>query len=110
MLYRLTATINPEKLDEVIEALLDVGIREFTATEVRGFSRRAEPRTYRGVAHGALTARVAVDILVPGERAVMVAELLAANARTDSAADGTVCLAALSQVIDVRTGQFVGER
>ena len=105
MLCRVTATIKPVRLDAVVEALNDVGIHEFAVTEVHGFSRHGEQRTYRGVEHYAVATRQLVDVVVPANVADMVAELIATNASTGSADDGTVFISPVDRMIRMTTGE-----
>ena len=105
MLCRVTATINPVRLDAVVEALNDVGIHEFVVAEVHGFSRHGEQRMYRGVEHHAVATRQLVDVVLPSHLADMVAELIATNARTGLADDGTVVIAPVDRIIRMTTGE-----
>ena len=105
MLRRVTAIIKPVRLDAIVEALNDVGIHEFAVTDVHGFSRQGEPRTYRGIEHYAVATRQLVDVVVPSHVADMVAELIAANARTGSADDGTVFISPVDRVIRLAPGE-----
>lgn len=104
MPYRVTASIRPDKLADVVDALRDVGLREFTAWETRGFTGHPRPSTYRGVAYLALDDRALIEVVAPDHVASLVGELIAANARTGHAGDGTVWLEPIERSIDVRTG------
>lgn len=106
MLRRVTATIKAIRLDAIVEALNDVGIHEFAVTEVRGFSRQGEQRTYRGVEHYAVATWQLVDVVVPSHVADMVAELIATNARGGSADDGSVCISPVDRVIRLTPGEY----
>lgn len=106
MLCRVTASILPQTVDDVVDALGDVGICEFTVTESRGFSRRAERRTYRGAGYAVLAPKVVVDVVVPVSYAVMVGDLIAANAHTGSLNDGAVWFSSIDRALDIRTGSY----
>lgn len=105
MLCRVTAIINPLRLDAVVEALNDVDIHEFAVTEVHGFTRHGEQRVYRGVEHYVVVARQMLDVVVPAHVGDMVAELIASNARTGSPNDGAVSISAVERLIQVTSGE-----
>lgn len=104
MPYRVTASIRPHKLEDVVEALHDVGLHEFTAWETRGFTLHPRRSMYRGVAYFALDDKVLIEVVAPDDVASLVGDLIAANARTGNAGDGTVWVESIDRSIDVRTG------
>ena len=88
---QITAIIKPFKLDEVREALADVGVTGLTVTEVKGFGRqKGHTELYRG----------APEALV--ERAI---EAITKAARTGKIGDGKIFVRAVEQVIRIRTGE-----
>ena len=104
----ITAIIRPFKLDEVREALTDVGVSGITVTEVKGFGRqKGHTELYRG-------AEYVVDFLpkLKVECAVMEAtleaalEALANAARTGKVGDGKIFVQALERTVRIRTGEL----
>jgi nitrogen regulatory protein P-II 2 len=93
----ITAIIKPFKLDDVRQAVADIGIQGITVTEVKGFGRqRGHTELYRG-------AEYVVDF------AEQVIEAIANTARTGKIGDGKIFVAALEQVIRIRTGETGAE-
>ena len=103
----ITAIIKPFKLDEVREALSDIGVQGITVTEVKGFGRqKGHTELYRGAEYVVdflptvkIEAAIA-DALV--ERAI---EAIEGAARTGKIGDGKIFVAALEQVVRIRTGE-----
>lgn len=108
----ITAIIRPEKLDELIETLVDHRVRGLTVTEVRGFGRQfGEPAPGAEIDLGlsrarkaALLPKVRLDLVVPDDDADSVAETLAKHARTDTIGDGKIWVTTVDSVLRVRTG------
>ena len=103
----VTAVVKPFKLDEVREALSAIGVQGITVTEVKGFGRqKGHTELYRG-------AEYVVDFLpkVKFEAAIddalldRVIEAIEAAARTGKIGDGKIFVAALEQVVRIRTGE-----
>ena len=103
----ITAVIKPFKLDEVREALSQIGVQGITVTEVKGFGRqKGHTELYRG-------AEYVVDFLpkVKGEAAVdeqhvdRAIEAIEAAARTGKIGDGKIFVYDLEQVVRIRTGE-----
>ncbi|GAB4173144.1 MAG: P-II family nitrogen regulator [Rhodocyclaceae bacterium] len=104
---KIEAIIKPFKLDEVREALSEVGITGLTVTEVKGFGRqKGHTELYRG-------AEYVVDFLPKIKVEVVVAEALldtaldaiAKAARTGKIGDGKIFVTAVEQVVRIRTGE-----
>lgn len=104
MLYRVTVTMPPHRLDDVVEALKEAWVLQITVFEAKGAGPVVGRRTYRGVSYLALADRTVVEVVVHADRAAEVAKLVAAAARTDTAADGIVSITPLEHTIDVRSG------
>jgi nitrogen regulatory protein P-II 2 len=104
----VTAIIKPFKLDDVREALAEVGVQGVTVTEVKGFGRqKGHTELYRGAEYVVdflpkikLEVALADDLL---ERAV---EAIQQSARTGKIGDGKIFISALEQVIRIRTGEL----
>ena len=108
----ITAIIRPEKLDELIEALVDHRVHGLTVSEVRGFGRQfGEPAPGAEIDLGLSRARKAallpktrLDLVVQDENADTLVELLAKHASTGTIGDGKICVSAVESVQRVRTG------
>ena len=104
---QITAVIKPFKLEEVREALGEVGVSGLTVTEVKGFGRqKGHTELYRGAEYVVdflpkvkIEAAVADDIV---ERAI---EAIEASARTGKIGDGKIFVYDLEQVVRIRTGE-----
>ena len=108
----ITAIIRPEKLDELIETLVDHRVHGLTVTEVRGFGRQfGEPAPGAEIDLGLSLARKAallpkarLDLVVQDENADTLVELLAKHAGTGTIGDGKIWVSAVESVLRVRTG------
>ena len=108
----ITAIIRPEKLDELIETLVDHRVHGLTVTEVRGFGRQfGEPAPGAEIDLGLSRARKAallpkarLDLVVQDENADTLVELLAKHAGTGTIGDGKIWVSAVESVLRVRTG------
>ena len=108
----ITAVIRPEKLDELIEALIDSRVRGLTVSEVRGFGCQfGEPAPGAGLDLGlpdarkaALLPKIRLDLVVQDGDADSLVETLAKHARTDTIGDGKVWVSTVDSVLRVRTG------
>ena len=108
----ITAVIRPEKLDELIETLVDHRVHGLTVTEVRGFGRQfGEPAPGAEIDLGLSRARKAallpkarLDLVVQDENADTLVELLAKHAGTGTIGDGKIWVSAVESVLRVRTG------
>ena len=103
----ITAVIKPFKLDEVREALSDIGVQGITVTEVKGFGRqKGHTELYRGAEYVVdFLPKVKVEAAVADEQVERVVEAIEAAARTGKIGDGKIFVAHLEQVIRIRTGE-----
>jgi len=103
----VTAIIKPFKLDNVREALHEVGIAGITVTEVRGFGRqKGHTELYRGAEYNVdFLPKLKLEIAVTDELAERVAEAIAQAAKTGKIGDGKIFVSALEEVIRIRTGE-----
>lgn len=103
----VTAIIKPFKLDQVREALSDVGVQGVTVTEVKGFGRqRGHTELYRGAEYVVdFLPKSKLEIAVPDENVDRVIETIVEAARTGQVGDGKIFVADLEQVIRIRTGE-----
>jgi len=103
----ITAIIKPFKLDEVREALSEVGVSGITVTEVKGFGRqKGHTELYRGAEYVVdFLPKVKVEVAVDDgivERAV---EAIEKSAKTGKIGDGKIFVSSIEQVIRIRTGE-----
>jgi len=104
----VTAIIKPHKLDEVKEALREIGVAGMTATEAQGFGRqRGHTEIYRGAEYQVdFVPKVKIEIVTDGERAQAVVEAIQGSARTGKIGDGKIFVTEVEQVIRIRTGEM----
>ncbi len=103
----VTAIIKPFKLDDVREALSEVGVSGITVTEVKGFGRqKGHTELYRGAEYVVdFLPKVKVEVAVTDEQLERVVEAIGNAARTGRIGDGKVFVSDLEQVIRIRTGE-----
>jgi nitrogen regulatory protein P-II 1 len=104
---QITAIIKPFKLDEVREALADVGISGLTVTEVKGFGRqKGHTELYRGAEYVVdFLPKVKVEAIVADNVVEHAIEAIIKAARTGKIGDGKIFVCAVEQVIRIRTGE-----
>ena len=104
----ITAIIKPFKLDEVRQAVTDLGIQGVTVTEVQGFGRqRGHTELYRGAEYRVdFVPKTKVELAVDDCVWEQVVEAIANVARTGKVGDGKIFVLGLSQVLRVRTGEM----
>jgi nitrogen regulatory protein P-II 2 len=103
----VTAIIKPFKLDDVRQALADVGVKGVTVTEVKGFGRqRGHTELYRGAEYVVdFLPKMKVEVAIDDELLEQVIEVISNTARTGKIGDGKIFIAPLEQVIRIRTGE-----
>jgi nitrogen regulatory protein P-II 1 len=104
---QITAIIKPFKLDEVREALADVGVTGLTVTEVKGFGRqKGHTELYRGAEYVVdFLPKVKVEAVVPESLTERAIEAITKAARTGKIGDGKIFVRSVEQVIRIRTGE-----
>jgi nitrogen regulatory protein P-II 1 len=104
---KVEAIIKPFKLDDVKEALTELGVVGMTVTEVRGFGRqKGHTELYRGSEYTIdFLPKVKVEVVVPESLVEKVVTAITAAARTGSIGDGKVFVLPLSEAIRIRTGE-----
>jgi nitrogen regulatory protein P-II 1 len=104
---QITAVIKPFKLDEVREALADVGVSGLTVTEVKGFGRqKGHTELYRGAEYVVdFLPKVKVEAVVAEALVELAIEAITKAARTGKIGDGKIFVTAVEQVIRIRTGE-----
>ena len=103
----ITAVIKPFKLDDVREALAEIGIQGMTVTEVKGFGRqKGHTELYRGAEYVVdFLPKVKLEIAVPSEMEENVVEVIIKSASTGKIGDGKIFISSLDEVIRIRTGE-----
>jgi nitrogen regulatory protein P-II 2 len=103
----VTAIIKPFKLDEVREALSNIGVQGITVTEVKGFGRqKGHTELYRGAEYVVdFLPKVKVEAAVDDAVVDRVIEAIEAAARTGKIGDGKIFVMPLEQVLRIRTGE-----
>ena len=103
----ITAVIKPFKLDDVREALAEIGIQGMTVTEVKGFGRqKGHTELYRGAEYVVdFLPKVKLEIAVPNEMEESVVEVIIKSASTGKIGDGKIFISTLEEVIRIRTGE-----
>ena len=103
----VTAIIKPFKLDEVREALSDIGVQGITVTEVKGFGRqKGHTELYRGAEYVVdFLPKVKLEVAVGEDLVDRVIEAIENAARTGKIGDGKIFVSPLEQVVRIRTGE-----
>lgn len=103
----ITAVIKPFRLDDVRNALAEVGVQGMTVTEVKGFGRqRGHTELYRGAEYVVdFLPKVKVEVAVGDELAERVIEAIIESAKTGKVGDGKIFVTSLEQVYRIRTGE-----
>ena len=104
---KVEAIIKPFKLDEVKEALQQVGIQGLTVTEVKGFGRqKGHTELYRGAEYVVdFLPKIKLEIAIGQEMVDSVVEAIAKAAATGKIGDGKIFISSLEEVIRIRTGE-----
>lgn len=104
---KIEAIIKPFKLDEVKEALTEVGIQGMTVTEVRGFGRqKGHTEIYRGAEYVVdFLPKVKIEIVVPDSLASKVLEVIQGTASTGKIGDGKIFVFPVEGAVRIRTGE-----
>lgn len=104
---KVEAIIKPFKLDEVKDALGEVGIKGMTVTEVKGFGRTGGKReVYRGSAYVVdFVPKVMVEVVVADDMVVAVLDAIEKAAKTGRIGDGKIFVSPIEEAIRIRTGE-----
>jgi len=103
----ITAVIKPFKLDDVREALSDIGVQGITVTEVKGFGRqKGHTELYRGAEYVVdFLPKVKIEVAVTSEMSEQAIEAITSAANTGKIGDGKIFVSSLEQIIRIRTGE-----
>jgi nitrogen regulatory protein PII len=104
----VVAIIKPFKLDDVREALAEVGVQGITVTEVKGFGRqKGHTELYRGAEYVVdFLPKIKLEVAVADDQLDRVLEAIQSSARTGKIGDGKIFVSTLEQVIRIRTGEL----
>jgi nitrogen regulatory protein P-II 1 len=104
---QITAIIKPFKLEEVREALAEVGVSGLTVTEVKGFGRqKGHTELYRGAEYVVdFLPKVKVEVVVKDDEVDRCIEAVVKAAKTGKIGDGKIFVTAVEQVVRIRTGE-----
>ncbi len=107
----ITAVIKPFKLDEVREALTELGIHGLTVTEVKGYGRqKGHTEIYRGAEYAVnFLPKLKIEVAVGGDMAERVVTLIRETANTGQIGDGKIFVTNIEQVVRIRTGETDAE-
>jgi len=103
----VTAIVKPFKLDDVREALSEIGVQGITVTEVKGFGRqKGHTELYRGAEYIVdFLPKVKLDIAIDESMLDAVVEAISKAANTGKVGDGKIFVAGLDEVVRIRTGE-----
>lgn len=104
---KIEAIIKPFKLDDVKEALNEIGIHGMTVSEVKGYGRqKGHTEIYRGAEYVVdFIPKVKIEIVVEAEMADKVVDMIRQSANTDKIGDGKIFILPVERAVRVRTGE-----
>ena len=103
----IIAIIKPFKLEEVRDALLEIGIQGMTVTEVKGYGRqKGHTEIYRGAEYAVnFLPKIRIEVAVLSDQADRVVEAIGASAKTGQIGDGKIFVTPIEQAVRIRTGE-----
>ena len=101
------AIIKPFKLDEVRQALTELGLQGMTVTEVKGYGRqKGHTEIYRGAEYAVnFLPKIKIEVAVPSEQADKVVDAITAAAKTGQIGDGKIFVYDIDHAVRIRTGE-----
>ncbi|MFD0979758.1 P-II family nitrogen regulator [Tropicimonas aquimaris] len=104
---KIEAIIKPFKLDDVKEALQDVGVQGLSVIEVKGFGRqKGHTELYRGAEYVVdFLPKVKIEVVLPDDQLEAAIEAIMTAAKTDKIGDGKIFVSSVEQAIRIRTGE-----
>ena len=107
IMKKIEAIIKPFKLDEVKEALQEIGIQGLSVIEVKGFGRqKGHTELYRGAEYVVdFLPKIKIEIAIPDALLESALDAIATAAKTDKIGDGKIFVSNLEQAIRIRTGE-----
>lgn len=108
---KVEAIIKPFKLDDVKEALQDVGVQGLSVTEIKGFGRqKGHTELYRGAEYVVdFLPKVKIEMVLPDDQVEAAVEAIVSAARTEKIGDGKIFVSPVEQAIRIRTGEIGDE-
>ena len=103
----VTAIVKPFRLDDVRNALSEVGIQGMTVTEVKGFGRqRGHKEVYRGAEYQIdFVPKIKIEVVINSEGVADVVRVISENARTGEIGDGKIFVFPVEEALRIRTGE-----
>lgn len=103
----ITAIIKPFKLDDVRQAVADMGVHGITVTEVKGYGRqKGHTEIYRGAEYAVnFLPKVKVEVAVPSGQAQKVVDAITGAAKTGQIGDGKIFVSSIEHTLRIRTGE-----
>jgi nitrogen regulatory protein PII len=104
---KIEAVIKPFKLDDVKEALNEIGIQGMTVSEVKGYGRqKGHKEIYRGAEYVVdFIPKIKIEIVVDDDRAVQIVQKIREAANTNKIGDGKIFVLPVDEAVRVRTGE-----
>ena len=104
---KIEAIIKPFKLDEVKEALQEIGVQGLSVIEVKGFGRqKGHTELYRGAEYAVdFLPKVKIEVVLPDDQVEAAIDAIVSAAKTDKIGDGKIFVSDISQAIRIRTGE-----
>jgi nitrogen regulatory protein P-II 1 len=104
---KIEAIIKPFKLDDVREAVEEMGVQGMTVTEVKGFGRqKGHTEIYRGAEYVVdFLPKIKIELVVPDEKAAQVAQAIQKNTQTGRIGDGKIFISTVDDAVRIRTGE-----
>ena len=104
---KIEAIIKPFKLDEVKEALQEIGVQGLSVLEVKGFGRqKGHTELYRGAEYVVdFLPKIMIQVVLPDDQVDRAVEAIIAAAKTDKIGDGKIFVSPIEQAIRIRTGE-----
>jgi nitrogen regulatory protein P-II 1 len=111
VMRKVEAIIKPFKLDEVKEALNEIGIQGITVSEVKGFGRqKGHTELYRGAEYVVdFIPKIKMEIIVADEMTAKIVEVIGEAAKTGRIGDGKIFVTPVDEVVRIRTGETGGD-
>lgn len=108
---KVEAIVKPFKLDEVKEALSDIGVQGMTVYEVKGYGRqKGHKEIYRGAEYVVdFIPKVKIEVVVAGDQVSQVVDVIRNAANTGKIGDGKIFVLPVERVVRVRTGEEDGD-
>ena len=107
----IMAIIKPFKLEEVRDALTNIGVHGMTVTEVKGYGRqKGHTEIYRGAEYAvSFLPKLKIEVAVPAELLDQVVDAITAAARTGQIGDGKIFVTEIEETVRIRTGERGGD-